>query len=116
MGLLAFLIAFSSLMAFAGGQGTNTIWNLTDSTGTNDLVQVDKFGNLKADGSVTVVGSVTAASFAGAVSSAQSSVTVSGATGIVSTAAALVAPTNDISAGFRIRVNGTNYVIALYPN
>jgi hypothetical protein len=59
---------------------------------------------------------VEATTLVGEVNSSQSSVTVSGATGIVSTAAALVAPTNDISAGFRIRVNGTNYVIALYPN
>jgi hypothetical protein len=59
---------------------------------------------------------VEATTLVGAVSSAQSAVTVSGATGIVSTAAALVAPTNAAFAGFRIRVNGTNYVIALYPN
>lgn len=45
-----------------------------------------------------------------------SSVTVSGATGIVSTAAALAAPTNSASAGLRVRINGTNYVIAVYPN
>jgi predicted RecA/RadA family phage recombinase len=30
--------------------------------------------------------------------------------------AAVVAPTNAASAGMTIRVNGTNYVVALYPN
>ena len=32
------------------------------------------------------------------------------------TDAAVAAPTNDASQGFTITVNGTNYVIALYPN
>jgi hypothetical protein len=59
---------------------------------------------------------VEATTLVGAVSSAQSSVTVSGATGIVSTAAALAAPTNAATAGLRVRINGTNYVIAVYPN
>lgn len=44
------------------------------------------------------------------------SLTVSGTTGIVSTAAALAAPTNTARAGLRVYINGTNYVIALYPN
>jgi hypothetical protein len=35
---------------------------------------------------------------------------------IVLTGAAAVAPTNSASAGLSITVNGTNYVIALYPN
>ena len=32
------------------------------------------------------------------------------------TDAAVAAPTNDASQGFTITVNGTNYVVALYPN
>lgn len=35
---------------------------------------------------------------------------------IIFTDAATAAPTNDASQGFTITVNGTNYVIALYPN
>lgn len=35
---------------------------------------------------------------------------------IAVTGAAVVAPTNTASAGLSITVNGTNYVIALYPN
>lgn len=70
-------------------------------------------------GDATVKVAVVEANLVGSVSGgavSATSVTVSGATGLVSTAAALAAPTNAASAGFRVRINGTNYVIALYPN
>jgi hypothetical protein len=45
------------------------------------------------------------------------SVTVSSATGLVSTAAAISAGTNTTAAaGLRVRVNGTNYIIRLFAN
>jgi len=61
IGLFAILIALSGLLAFAAPQSTNTVWNVADSTGTNDVVQVDKFGNLKVDGTVTASGALSTA-------------------------------------------------------
>jgi hypothetical protein len=58
VGLLAFLIAFSGLVAFAAPQSADTVWNVTDSTGTNDIIQVSKTGNLKVDGTVTAAGAL----------------------------------------------------------
>ena len=72
------------------------------------------YGSGVATARVAVVEAVT---LVGAVSSAQSSVTVSGATGIVSTAAAAVVATNTVTpASLQIRVNGTNYLIKLFLN
>lgn len=52
-GLVSFLVAGA---VFALSQSSTTVWNVTDGTGTNDLVQVDTSGNLKIAGSLTAGG------------------------------------------------------------
>jgi len=84
----------------------------------NEEVFSINYGSGVATAKVAVVEAttVTATTLSGAIGT-QTAITVSGATGLVSTAAALAAPTNEAAAaGFRIRVNGTNYIIALFPN
>jgi hypothetical protein len=70
----------------------------------------DTSGNTTVGGTLNVAG----ASILG------STLVVSGAVTQVSTPvfaqAAAAAPTNTASAGFTVTVNGTNYVLGLYPN
>lgn len=58
IGAFAVLFILSACLAFGASQSTNTVWNVADSTGTNDVVQVDKFGNLTVDGAVTASGAL----------------------------------------------------------
>jgi predicted RecA/RadA family phage recombinase len=46
----------------------------------------------------------------------KASVTVSASPGFITSHAGVAAPTNTATRGVTIRVNGTNYVVALYPN
>lgn len=63
---LAAVVVVISACTFYGlavSPSSNTIWNLTNGKGgTNDLVQIDNSGNIKADGSITVKGASTAGS------------------------------------------------------
>ena len=67
------------------------------------------------DNAVAFVGDITVASNATVNGSGTFSDDVTCDT-IIFTDAATAAPTNTASQGFTITVNGTNYVIALYPN
>lgn len=83
------------VVALALPQRANTVWNVTDASGTNDLVQIDASGNVRAQGSFES----------------------HSATGIVFGASAVTSlPTNTPAIGLRVRVNGTNYIIRLYLN
>ena len=105
--LTAFLIAISA-SAFGITQSTNTVWNVADANG--DLVQVDKFGNLK------IAGTLSATSTASFVTTSTTNLTVVG-TNVVFNRVATIAPTNSNLAGLPVRVNGTNYwLILVRPN
>jgi hypothetical protein len=98
----------------------NSVWRVLKSNDTTAAEVLDN-GNMTVNGSVTANSVATSGTLSSGALSATTvsaaSVTVSGATGLVSSAAALAAPTNEVpSAGFRIRIQGTNYIIALYPN
>lgn len=102
--LVAFLV--TSIVCFA----QDPVWRVLKSDNTT-AAEVLNNGNADFNGTV----SVDAISSGGAISA--TAITVSSATGIVSSAAALSAPTNPAaSAGLRVRINGTNYIVALYPN
>lgn len=117
---------------------TNNVWTLTDHTGTNSLLDVSRAGDLRSQGSVTAssasLPSITAgkltiqtnlivgttANIAGA-ATFSNTVSIAGiptfaATQLVFSAAA-VANTNATLPlqGIAVRVNGTNYVLKLYP-
>lgn len=83
------------VVVYALPQRANTVWNVTDASGTNDLVQIDASGNVRAQGSIEA----------------------HSATGLVFGASAVTSlPTNAPAIGLRVRVNGTNYIIRLYLN
>lgn len=111
--VLSFLCALSfAISALAVPQSTNTIWNLVDSTGTNDLIQVLKDGTLKVDGSViaastTLTGSSSPSATIGAL-------TIS--TNLIFSSALGTAATNGPAGSFTIRINGTNYKANAYLN
>jgi hypothetical protein len=70
---------------------------------------------------VTVNGVVSATTLSGIVSGTQITATNLSSSGLIPitiTTAALTAPTNTVASGvgLRIRINGTNYVLAAYPN
>lgn len=90
----AFVAACCVVVALGISQSTNTVWNITDSTGTNDIVQLDKSGTLRVQGGIQVFST----------------------TALVVSASGVAAPTNVAVMGLRIRVNGTNYVIPLHLN
>lgn len=102
-------------------------------------IETQAFENITASGNIVATGSITAnggltgthtnyncAEATIGEATIQTNATVGGTLGVtgvatftakpVFSAAAAVAPTNDASAGWTITVNGTNYVVALYPN
>lgn len=117
--------AFATDAEYGFREGVRTgvvtsIWNVAASTPGNLAVAT----NLTVGGTATVTGNST---LNGTITVRTNMFTVS-ATGVgvfaddvtmdkpIFTDAAVAAPTNTASRGFTITVNGTNYVIALYPN
>jgi hypothetical protein len=83
----------------------------------NEEVFSINYGSGVATAKVAVVEATTVSATTVSGSVSAPTITLSGATGIVSTAAALAAPTNAAAAaGLRVRVNGTNYIIRLFAN
>ena len=87
---------------------TLAVTGATTLTGAQTLT-----GNTTLNGTLTMLTNKFTVSAAGAVVAAGA--LTSGATPVW-TQAAVAAPTGTASQGFTITVNGTNYVIALYPN
>lgn len=122
------LYATGSVTAVGGLTGTHTNYNCAAATIGAATIQTNATvgGTLGVTGAVTFTATATAADLVATNSiDTQSLVvdTTATLTGVatfaakpVFSAAAAVAPTNDASAGWTITVNGTNYVVALYPN
>lgn len=102
------------LIAVAGVSLAQLKSSVIKNTANQEVFSINYGSGVATVKVAKVEADVTGSISGGAVSA--TSVTVSGATGLVSTAAALAAPTNAASAGLRVRINGTNYVIAVYPN
>ena len=60
IGALAAIAILSVATALGVSQSSSTIWNVTDSTATNDVAQIDSSGNLALDGTITASGAITA--------------------------------------------------------
>lgn len=110
---------------------SNNLWNLVGPQSTNNLVDVDRSGNMRVQGTMyssatQIVTAATSAATVGALT-VQTNATVGGTLGVTGIAtfaatqtvfsAAAVANTNAAVPlqGISVRVNGTNYVIKLYP-
>jgi hypothetical protein len=104
--------ATPSSLAVTGGATVGTTLAVTGGTTLNGGLTMDsgKFavadtsGNVTAGGTLNVAG---ASTFTGVVTQVATPVWAHVAT---------TAPTNSASQGFVVTVNGTNYVLALYPN
>lgn len=83
------VLAACTFDGVAVSPSSNTLWNITNGKGgTNDLVQVDKSGNIKADGSLTATGVVASGS------SSLGILAVSGKTTLSATAGNVLLGTN----------------------
>lgn len=133
LGFIAALVTFP-LLSFGFSGATNQVWSAPDITGTNYVAEITANGNLKVSGLITSVATQftpTAASATIGSLTVQTNATVTGtatvgaasttgtvtAVKFVSTAALGTAATNATPTGsITIMVNGTNYLIKLFPN
>ena len=115
--LIAAISAFKA-SALSPLPDTNNVWTVVGSSSTNSLADIDRAGNLRVAGRISAtamqtatIGNVTIQTNA----SVGGTLTLAGTVTVFTAAATVNTNATLPLQGIPVRVNGTNYVIKLYP-
>lgn len=112
---LAAAIAAFNAPALSPLPDTNNVWTVVGSNPTNSLADIDRAGNLRVAGRVSASADTSGNMTIQTNASVGGTLTLAGTVTVFTAAATVNTNATLPLQGIPVRVNGTNYVIKLYP-